>query len=251
MKLDWIKKYNLVTFAEIDSTNSEALRIASKNLRGDFVILAKTQTGGRGTKGRSWSSFKGNLHMSILLQTDFALERNLQLPFLTANAVFEAISYFAKQENVAVNMKLKWPNDILIDNEKVAGILLEQINLNRKNYVVIGIGLNIDKFPEIEQNATCLRDHNIHCKDPETFLHVLMAKFDKLHTKWKTTDSFVEIRKDWMKRAYNLNKIIVINDGVRRISGIFKDIDSNGAMRLELANGDYCSIIAGDISFPC
>ena len=122
MKLDWLKKYNLITFEEIDSTNSEALRIASSGVVGDFIILARIQTGGRGTKGRYWTSIAGNLHASILLESEFAPKKNSQLSFIIANAVYEAVNHLAKERNIKLNMKLKWPNDVLIDGQKLAGI---------------------------------------------------------------------------------------------------------------------------------
>ena len=94
MQLDWLQSYSLITFEEIDSTNSEALRLANSGAIGDFVILSKIQTGGRGTKGRYWDSLAGNLHTSILLQTEFDIKKNS--PHIYKNMIkyfFRSISY--------------------------------------------------------------------------------------------------------------------------------------------------------------
>ena len=247
MQLDWLRRYNLLSFEEIDSTNSEALRIAHSGACGDFIIISSIQTGGRGTKGRFWSSFAGNLHASILLETKFDVKKTLQLSFLVANAVFEAINYFADRQDVKLDMKLKWPNDILINHAKVAGILLESIKLNNKNYVVIGLGVNIEKAPKLDQKAVCLKDLGVMVENPDIFLNVVMGKFEALYKEWQEDDSFVQIRKKWLSRAYNLNQTVIINDGISRISGIFKTIDLDGSMRLKLASGQYCNIVSGDV----
>ena len=170
MKLDWLGKYSLITFEEIDSTNSEALRIASSGVSGDFIILSKIQTGGRGTKGRYWASMAGNLHASILLESEFAPKKNSQLSFVIANAVYEVVKHFAKEQNINLNMKLKWPNDVLIDGHKLAGILLESISIKDKKYVVIGFGVNILHAPKIDRKTISLNDLGIQINEPNEFL---------------------------------------------------------------------------------
>lgn len=247
MKLDWLERYNLITFEEIDSTNSEALRIATSGVLDNCVVFSRIQTGGRGTKGRHWNSLDGNLHASILLDSDFAPKKNLQLSFVIANAVFETINHFTKLSNIKLDMKLKWPNDVLIDGQKVAGILLESISIKNKNYVIIGFGINIKHAPKIDKKVTSLINEGIKIDNTNDFLNILMNKFEKLYQQWKFDNNFVRTRKDWMRRAYNLNKVITIDDGVRRISGLFKEIDLDGAMRLQLASGQYCNIVAGEL----
>jgi BirA family biotin operon repressor/biotin-[acetyl-CoA-carboxylase] ligase len=246
MQLDWFKGYNLIYFEEIDSTNSEALRIASSGTSGDSIILASNQTGGRGSKGRYWTSIPGNLHASILLESKVSLKKNSQLSFVIANAVFEAISYLAKLQNIKLDMKMKWPNDVLINEQKVAGILLESISIKEKNYVVIGFGINLMHAPVLDNKTTCLTDLGIKINSTDEFLNVLMGKFEKLYQQWKLDNNFIKTRKNWLRRAYNLNKVITIDDGARRISGVFKEIDLDGAMRLQLASGQYCNIVAGE-----
>jgi BirA family biotin operon repressor/biotin-[acetyl-CoA-carboxylase] ligase len=248
MHLNWPKNYNLLTFKSLDSTNSEALRIAASGARGDFVILSSEQTSGRGQKWRRWVSIPSNLHASILLDSNVDPKRHPQLSFVVANAMYESIASLVKKHKLALDIKLKWPNDVLINGKKVAGILLESINLKDKNYVIIGFGVNVMKAPAKTGRAvTSLFDEGIKLQHSDEFLNIVISKFDKLYTQWRLDNNFIKTRKNWLRRAYNLNKLIIVDDGVRCVSGIFKEIDFDGAMRLQLASGQFCNLVAGEV----
>ncbi len=249
MKLDWLKRYNLLIFDVVDSTNSEALRLASSVPSGDFVIVTREQTGGRGQKGNSWVSVEENLHMSILLTSSANPASHPQLSFLAANALYEAINFLAKKQGVNLDIKLKWPNDVLVGGRKIAGILLESISFNGKNYVVIGFGANVMEAPKIDAGykTTSLLDEGIVLNHADEFMNILVNKFDRLYAQWFVQGNFIKTRKDWLRRAYNLKKIITMDDGSRRISGIFKGIDLDGAMILQLNDGQLCTINSGTI----
>ena len=246
--MNWLKNYNLLTFESLDSTNSEALRMAASGSIGDFIILSREQTGGRGQKGRKWVSIPSNLHASILLDSNVDPKRHPQLSFVIANAMYESIASLVTKYKLALDIKLKWPNDVLINGKKVAGILLESISFRCKNYVIIGFGVNVMKAPvKIGRAVTSLFDEGIKLKHSDEFLNIVMSKFDKLYTQWQLDNNFIKTRKSWLRRAYNLNKVIIVDDGVSRISGIFKEIDSDGSMRLQLASGQFCNLVAGEV----
>ena len=248
MHLHWLENYNLLTFDTLDSTNSEALRLASAGVSEDFVILSREQTGGRGQRGRDWVSISGNLHASILLNSNADPKKHPQLSFIIANAMYESIATFAAKYKLALDIKLKWPNDVLISGKKVAGILLESINFKGKNYVVVGFGVNVMEAPiNIGRTVTSLFDEGIELQHSDEFLFTLINKFDKLYKQWQLENNFVNTRKNWLKRAYNLNQVITVDDGVRRISGIFKEIDIYGALRLQLASGQFYNLVAGEV----
>ena len=250
MRVDWLKNYNLLIFETIDSTNSEALRLARAGSIGDFVIFTEQQTGGRGTKGRLWASLAGNLHASILLNVKSDLTKCAQLSFVAANALYETISMMADNENLKWDIKLKWPNDVLINGKKVAGILLESISLDSSNYVVIGFGVNIAAFPTTTIfPATCLCVEGLKRANVDEFLYLLVSKVDKLYKQWCFDNNFVKTRRDWMRRAYNLNKVITLQDGNRRVSGIFKEINLEGGIRLHLANDQWCDFTSAEILY--
>jgi BirA family biotin operon repressor/biotin-[acetyl-CoA-carboxylase] ligase len=238
----WLKNYDLLTFESVDSTNSEALRLAQKGVKNNMVIVANTQTAGRGRKGRNWFSSGGNLYASILLKTKLSPSSYIQLPFLVANVVRDSIMAFSNDQRTNLRVELKWPNDVFIEGKKVAGILLESINLHGENNIIIGVGVNIEKVPEsLQDRASSLKDAGILLENPGEFLNMLMNNFDEVYGKWVINPDFEKIRKEWLKNAYNLGKVVTIDDGKSRVSGLFKDIDSDGAIRLQLPNGEICS----------
>ena len=248
MKLNWLKNYSILSFESLDSTNSEGLRLANSSARGDFLILGQEQTGGRGQRGREWVSLHGNLHASILLESRADPKSHPQLSFVIANAMYASLAELAAKHRLSMNIELKWPNDILINGKKVAGILLESISLANKISVVIGFGVNIRQAPsDLDRPATSLLNEGIILEKPDEFLNILMNRFDKLYARWRVEKSFTDTRKYWMRHAYNLNKQVTIDDGTRSVSGIFREIDLDGAMRLELPNGQFCTIYAGEI----
>ena len=177
MQPTWLDHYILLTFNRIDSTNSEALRIAQSVPLENFVILAHEQTKGRGRKGKIWKSVPGNLQVSILLSNiHIPIEKQVHLSFITANALYEAIESLISPSELEI--KLKWPNDVLINGKKVAGILLESITISRRKYVSIGVGVNITNKPiGLKKSVTSLKDEAIEAK-PEEFLNIFMNKFD-------------------------------------------------------------------------
>ncbi|WP_342271400.1 biotin--[acetyl-CoA-carboxylase] ligase [Candidatus Tisiphia endosymbiont of Parasteatoda lunata] len=246
--MSWQKKYNLLIFDEIDSTSCEAVRMAKTCPDGSYVILAKNQTKSRGRNSKIWHSSLGNLHVSILLNHKINLSYIPQLSFVMAIVVYKTInSLSVRSEN---SIKLKWPNDVLINDKKVSGILLESISINDNNYLIIGVGINVKGSPlNIDQLATNLSDENIEVKDLEYLLELLMINFEKYFSRWKQ-EGFSKIRQYWLKRAYKLGKMVTVNDGNTKISGIFKDIDENGSIRIQLASGqDYCVNYATEIIY--
>ena len=141
-------------YKSVNSTNEIAINlIRQKKIKAGFVIAEK-QKKGRGQRGNKWISYKGNLFVSIF----FSLEKiNLSLKQLTrtnAKLIIKLISYYYKEK-----IKLKLPNDILINKKKICGILQEKIEINDISYLIVGIGLNLVKSPKIKQYpTTCLYD---------------------------------------------------------------------------------------------
>ncbi len=122
----------------VGSTSDEALRLAREGAPHGTVVTAREQTAGRGRVGRAWASPPGNLYLSVLLRLDLPVARIAELSFVAALAVAETVDAF-----VAGRASLKWPNDVLIDGAKVAGILIEQAD----GVAVIGIGVNVAHCP--------------------------------------------------------------------------------------------------------
>jgi BirA family biotin operon repressor/biotin-[acetyl-CoA-carboxylase] ligase len=238
-------KYNLLVFDEIDSTNSEAIRMAKNCPSENYLILANNQTKSRGRNNKTWHSNPGNLHSSILLKHNLNLSYLPQISFVTAIAVYKTICSLIGSTSSFI--KFKWPNDILINDKKVSGILLEAININNYHYLIIGIGINLKQSPiNIKQLTTNLADENIEAKDSKEMLNILMVNFEKSFNQWQEK-GFGKIREFWLKRAYKLGENITVNDGSKRITGIFKDIDQVGAIRLQLDDGKIMSLFSAEV----
>lgn len=183
MNQTWLNKYNLVTFEEIDSTNLEAKRIAKTNYLEDFVIWSKSQLAGRGKDNRKWESGSGNLLLTILLNRNIDIKQQPLISFVAAIAVSETLTQLGRDSNIILDIKFKWPNDVLVNNRKIAGILLESFNIDGVNPLIIGVGININNFPDnIDQLATSLVNEGLDTQDTKHVLNILMTNFDKYST---------------------------------------------------------------------
>ncbi|WP_341790495.1 biotin--[acetyl-CoA-carboxylase] ligase [Rickettsia endosymbiont of Polydrusus tereticollis] len=266
-----MNNYKLLIFDEIDSTNLEAIRIAKTNPSLNYAILAKTQTQGRGRNGKKWQSLLGNLHASLLLKPNKELTFFPQLSFVTGLAVYETIKSLIFQchsreggnlynifldsrlrgnDTVGKNsIKLKWPNDILINDKKISGILLESLTVANNNYLIIGVGINIIHNPlNIDQLTTSFSAENITIHEPTALLDIFIVNFEKYYQIWQQK-GFTEIRKIWLEKAYKLNESVTINDNSTPITGIFKGIDELGRIIIQLSPKKISYFVAGELSF--
>jgi BirA family biotin operon repressor/biotin-[acetyl-CoA-carboxylase] ligase len=246
--LSWLREYNLLIFDELDSTNLEAKRLISSGISDNFVICADTQTNGRGRYGRSWISHEGNLHTSILLRADEFLNKMPQLSFVSSLAVYNAIKTLALRQNKTIDLGLKWPNDVLISESKVSGILLETLKYSGAHWLIIGIGVNVKHSPDIEDKMTTSLEYaglNVHST---LMLDAIMSSFEYYRLLW-LSKGFMYIRNLWLKKIYNPKQVITVSDGKNRVSGIFQDIDLSGAIRLKLASGQIYTLSVGEVFF--
>ena len=218
--------YKLISFDKIPSTQTYALDMVAQGTERDHtVILAEAQSAGRGRYRRTWVSHHGNLYTSFIFATD---ERDPRLSYVVAVAVAETMIAFG------INPTIKWPNDILIDGAKVAGILIEYAGA----FVIVGIGVNIKTNPTVaEYKTTKLENYSNVSRDE--FLNKLMKNLDK----WRRTD-FVNVRARWMELAAGLHRVVKYRGGDVELIGI----NENGALILRhdtkyfLAYGDEISM---------
>lgn len=246
----WLHKYNLLIYNEIDSTNSEVHRLIESGVEGQFLVFAHRQKEGYGRSGRNWFSPEGNLYLSIILNPKCSLEKGAELSFVSAIALHKALTGVIPAE---CKIELKWPNDVLINGKKVAGILLEShsnANVNNTYKIIIGLGLNIEKFPKnnIQFPATSLKELKANNLIPEYYLDQFMKNFDYFYNKWKK-DGFSVIREQWLKFAYNKNKVVTVVTNKERISGFFEDLDDKGRLVIRLSNGDRHYVSGGNVFF--
>ena len=197
--------YNLITLRSCESTNEEAkirARQGEVKIPDGTLIWAKEQTAGRGRRGRTWESLDGNLYLSLILRPEVSLQKAAQLSFVAAVALFDALGNVSDPGH---QIHLKWPNDVLLQEKKVAGILLEtESNCNGTlDWVVLGIGLNVAHFPrETTFPATSLMAENWDVSI-EAALEAFARSFQIWANNW-VESGFERIRKTWLNRAFGL-----------------------------------------------
>jgi BirA family biotin operon repressor/biotin-[acetyl-CoA-carboxylase] ligase len=243
-----ISDYHLLAFDELDSTNEEAKRLARAGGSHGAVIWAKKQREGKGRLGRSWVSTEGNLFVSVLLQPEKPFAGLAQLSFVAALAALEAIAPMLPD---AGKLQTKWPNDILLGDKKLAGILLESFAFEGgKPWVVVGLGVNVDSFPaRTEFPATCLRDAGVELVSAKIILSRFIHNFIERYDEW-SSKGFAPIRKSWLAHAWGLQKRLVARLPNENSEGIFEGIDASGSLILLVDDGSKQIIHAGDV-FSC
>lgn len=243
--------YHLLSYDVLDSTNEEAKRLAGGGAAHGAVIWAKRQTVGKGRMGREWVSPEGNLYVSVLLCPPCSLQDCSQLSFVAAVAAINTVSPIISDGGA---VECKWPNDILHDGKKLGGILLESFTTldefgKDKQWVVVGVGLNIDSFPDgTAFPATCLRASGVEIISAKIVLSRFVYNFIHTYDNWQKS-GFDPIRAEWIDSAYRLGHPTEVVMGDVHYGGTFQGIDSQGRLLLQLPTGDIKTITAGDVLF--
>lgn len=237
---------NFIYCDEINSTNSELLANKQQYKKSGTVLLAEKQLEGKGRKNRTWQSAKGlNLTFSILLAKDIVPELNINKLNLAASLTV----VLAIENLYQLRTELKWPNDVLINSKKVAGILIETTLKGSKiERVVVGFGINLNQIVfqgDFNYPPTSLRLESEVNIDRELMLAEVLNTFEELLMKLQTQPE--SILKDWRDKCKMIGDKITIKDGEKSISGIFYDIDDNGYLLLK-RNEVIEKIHFGDVS---
>ncbi len=235
-------------FESLDSTNAQGRRLAQKGEGGPLWITAVEQTAGRGRRGRDWVSKPGNLFATFLVTVPVEPATAAQLSFATALALFDACASFLSSGG---QLSLKWPNDVLLEQEKVAGILLETVPCLQpgKIAVAIGCGVNLQHAPgQTSYAATWLNAHRSDQVSPDRFLGELGSCLDKRLAQWKNGQGFDLIAKAWQERASHMGKLVSLTGASQTITGKFTGLADDGALVLELTDGRQKHFHAGDVS---
>ena len=241
----WPQGYSRQVHDELDSTNEEARRLALAGEPGPLWIMARRQRAGRGRRGRAWQTEEGNLTATLLLRPNLPQAVSAQLSFAAALAVAEMAEHFAPKAVVAV----KWPNDVLAEGKKLAGILLECASARAgMNWLAIGIGVNLAGHPEgTEFPATSLARLGIAAPPAEEALTILAARFAHWYDVWMNA-GFETLREAWLARAVALGTHIRARLPQETREGVFEGIDETGALLLN-EGGRISAIAAGEVFF--
>jgi BirA family transcriptional regulator, biotin operon repressor / biotin---[acetyl-CoA-carboxylase] ligase len=246
----WPDGVDRVILEATDSTNAHALREAP-NLKGPTWFMAREQTAGRGRRERPWSSPRGNFHATLLMFPQGPADQVALRSFVAALALYRAL---AQLTGLPQALALKWPNDVLLNGAKVAGILLEASSLGGGvHHLAIGIGVNLIAHPDqshLEEGAlpaTSVLHETGKRIEPEHLLAVLAQAVADLDADL-TTQGFSPLRQAWLGAAARLGQVIRARTGKDSFHGVFETIDSSGNLILQTENGRL-AIPAADVFF--
>jgi BirA family biotin operon repressor/biotin-[acetyl-CoA-carboxylase] ligase len=247
--------YRLAAFDQIGSTNAEAMARARAGERGPIWFVTPEQTAGRGRRQRAWIAPRGNLASSILEVMDVPPATAATLGFAAGLALEGALQQLSVEANLrresdSLKFALKWPNDVLMGGEKLAGILLEaEAVAAGRLAVVVGIGTNVIAAPEgTPTPATSLAALGVHVGAEELFA-ALSDAWVEFRGIWDNGKGFAEIRRLWLERAAGLGDPVAIQTGNATVAGTFDTIDEAGCLIVRTAEGKLLPIAAGEVYF--
>jgi len=227
---------DIIQLDAVGSTNDEAKNHARQGAAEGTTIAAARQTKGRGRQGNRWLSEPGNLYMSLILRPQVTAAESGQLSFLAAVALANAVE---KVLPAGVKITLKWPNDLLLNGKKAAGILLET---EAADWLVMGLGLNIAHAPE---HAVSLGSLGGHVAPPD-MLHMVRAEILVLYRTWQEK-GFAPIRAAWLARAAHKSQEINVRLPNETFRATFLGIDEAGALHVRLPDGQERHIASGEV----
>jgi BirA family biotin operon repressor/biotin-[acetyl-CoA-carboxylase] ligase len=237
-------------FPTIDSTNTYAARLAREGAPEGTTVIADSQSGGKGRLGRSWASPPGvNLYLSVILRPPVSTAVAPQLNLLAAIAVADAVS-----ETTRLSPAIKWPNDILVAEKKVCGILAEmQTETSGLQAVIVGIGVNINAplsaFPdELRDKASSLLITGGQTIDRSTFTASLLTHLEKSYVLW-LQEGFSTLHSRWERYAAHLlgTRIsVAVPEGT--VIGMVLGLDRDGGLLVQRDSGEQYRLLAGDVT---
>ncbi|MDO8607220.1 MAG: biotin--[acetyl-CoA-carboxylase] ligase [Phaeospirillum sp.] len=237
--------FGLIGLGQVGSTNDEARRRVSEGTAADLlVIMAETQTAGRGRRGREWRSPAGNLHASILIRLDRGLAESAQIGFVAALALVEGLGELAPD----ADFRCKWPNDVLCNGKKIAGMLLATAG---DGWLVLGLGVDVAQAPppgEALYAAIALAELGWN-GETATVLAAFCRRFGPWLEQWRAA-GFAPVRRAWLERSRGLGDQAVVRLESETLTGRFTGLDHDGALMLDQGEGGVRRILAGDVFFP-
>jgi BirA family transcriptional regulator, biotin operon repressor / biotin---[acetyl-CoA-carboxylase] ligase len=234
-------------YESLVSTNDLAKELAARGAPEGTVVVAETQTGGRGRLGREWDSPPGvGLYVSLVLRPELP---PLELPQITLTTAVAVVR--ATQRVAGVTPGIKWPNDLLLNGKKLGGILTEmETESDRIRHVVVGLGLNVNnpEFPpELAGMATSLTLTVGGSFSRVQLLQAWLEEFEGLYDRF-LNQGFPEILEEWKRATVTLGSPVTVRQGPREISGEALDVAPDGALLLRTASGEIVRVTSGEIT---
>ncbi len=233
----------LYYYHRLATTMKTAKELAKKETAEGTVIIADTQTAGRGRLGRTWISPEGSLAISIILKP--SLNNLPQLVMIASLAVVRTIKKVA-----GLQAQIKWPNDVLIKGKKVCGILIEnEVKGDKVNFAIIGIGINVNfdplVFPKITDIATSL-SHELGAEvSKAALISTLLPELEQLYLE---AQAGAPVYREWQKNMEMLGRWIQVKTGEAVEQGKAETVTENGSLILRRSDGSFAEIVAGDVT---
>jgi BirA family biotin operon repressor/biotin-[acetyl-CoA-carboxylase] ligase len=251
--------WRLIALDAVDSTQTEARRAldapetAALWPAGGLAVHASEQIGGRGRHGRSWASPPGNLYVTAAIPCPGGPRRGVEVGFVGGVALARALDDLG-----VAGVRLKWPNDVLIDGAKVAGLLPESVtDAAGRFWILLGMGLNVTHAPAAGQTLYPATSLARVAGAAGTGVPSVPALRDALLTRlagalalWRA-DGFQPVRRAWLEVGHGLGDPVRVRLGAETVTGIFLGLARDGALLLrDAATGGERTVLAGDVFFP-
>jgi BirA family transcriptional regulator, biotin operon repressor / biotin---[acetyl-CoA-carboxylase] ligase len=234
-------------FETTASTSDTAKTLGVRGVAEGALVVAETQTAGRGRLGRHWVSPPGTgIYASLLLRPPLPPQELPQITLSTAVAMVRALTRAA-----GVTPGIKWPNDLILKGKKLGGILTEmETESDQIRYLVVGLGLNVntsDFPPELADTATSLLLAEGRPFSRVLLLRAWLEEFEALYARF-LAHGFPEILEEWKRHSVTLGKCVAVRQGQRHIEGLALEVGDDGALLLETARGEVVRVTSGEIT---
>jgi BirA family biotin operon repressor/biotin-[acetyl-CoA-carboxylase] ligase len=233
--------------SEVASTNTLAMEMAADGTPEGTVVIAETQTGGKGRLGRKWISPKGNLYLSVVLRPDIPIHKAPLITLTGAVAVASAI-----RTTCGLEAGIKWPNDILISGKKVSGLLTEMsAEQDRIRHVVLGIGVDVNMEmgelpPEVRSLTTTLAEEAGAKINRTRLLQQVLRDLERWYQKFLDNDA--DVLEEWKMLNTTVGNRITVSGAGEALDGLAQGVDRDGRLVVRLDDGTIRTVAAGDVT---
>ena len=238
---------NLYIFKEVNSTNTVAKFLAMNNVENGTVVISEKQTAAKGRSGKPWESPLGGVWLSIILNPNVDYSKLPLITLATGVAVAKTI-----ERTGIKNTEIKWPNDVMIHDKKVSGILTEAVSkFNTIENIIIGVGIDanidIDDFPdELQNGTTTIKDELGRKENENVLIRIFLEEFEKINEEINN-NGFEKILKEWRKHSYSIGKIVEVREPFNKYyDGYVVGISKDGALIVEKIDGTLEKVISGE-----
>jgi BirA family biotin operon repressor/biotin-[acetyl-CoA-carboxylase] ligase len=234
----------LIRLGHVGSTMDELAVLAERGAEEGTAVLAEVQTAGRGRAGRAWQSTPGtSILLSVLLRPTVPQHRLGTLPLVIGLAVAEAV-----EEETGLSPRLKWPNDLLLNGRKMAGILTSARAAGTATRVIVGVGVNVNaRLDQLPENATSLQVESGDEQDRERLLDAILARLDAAYRHFERAGGSFD-QDAWRRRAAFLGELVCVEAGDLMLDGILAGVDGDGALILKEPGGERRRVVVGDVT---